>query len=306
MILNTVINSVIIMGFLIGIGFFLARKGIVTSEVETAFTFMLLNIAIPALVLNAFNIEYSPEKIKLGLKILTISFVFTLVTVILNNLLVAKVKNKNKKKVMLYTNALTNCGFMGFPVVYQIYGTEGTFFASMFYIPIVFFMWTYGMSVFYDSIGKKEFKAMLFNPNMVSVYIGLVIFIFSIDIPVLGEKIINTVGAITTPLAMFIIGARVGRVKLRDMLNDMLVYYSTVIKLIFFPILMIIVLQFIEMEPMLKGVCLIYAALPPPAITVVIANQFGCEVDFSSKIIVMTHVLSLVTIPLMFAIFELL
>lgn len=306
MILATVVNSVFVMGFLIAIGFLLVRKGIITIEVEKAFTFMLLNIAIPALVIKSFNIEYSPEMMDLGIQVLKLAFIFTLATIIFNHLLVYKVKNKDKRKVMRYTNALTNCGFMGLPVVYQVYGSEGTFFASMFYVVVVLIMWTYGMSIFYDKFGKREIKGMIFNPNMTSVYIGLCIFIFSIDIPVLAENMIDSVGGITTPLAMFIIGARIGRVKLADMFNDNLVYFSTFIKLIFFPLIMIITLSFIEMDPVIEGVCLIYASLPPPAIAVVIANQFDCEVDFTSKIVVMTHLFSLLTIPLMFAIFELL
>lgn len=305
MILATVVNSVMVMGFLIAIGFLLVRKGIITTEVENAFTFMLLNIAIPALVIKSFNIEYSPEKMELGLKVLKLSFLFTVGTIIFNHLIVIKVKNKGKRKVMRYTNALTNCGFMGFPVVYQVYGSEGTFFASMFYVTVVLFMWTYGMSIFYDKFGKKELKGMILNPNMISVYIGLSIFIFSIDIPVLAENMIDSVGGITTPLAMFIIGARIGRVKLADMFNDILVYFSTFMKLVIFPLIMIVVLSFIEMDPIMEGVCLIYASLPPPAIAVVIANRFDCEVDFTSKIVVMTHLFSLITIPLMFAIFEL-
>lgn len=304
MILNTVINSVLIMGFLIGIGYFLERKGIITLDVEEAFTFMLLNIAIPALVINAFNIKYSAEKLKLGLIVMFIGFMYTLLLVVLNNLIMRNIKNEGKKRILIYSGILTNAGFMGFPVVYQIYGVEGAFFASMFYIPVMFYMWTYGMSIFYDKIGSSEIKSMLLNPNMVSVYIGVVIFIFSIDIPLLGERMLETVGGITTPLAMFIIGARIGKVDIVEIFKDRLIYLGTFLRLIFFPILMIVILSFVELNPVIEGVCLIYSALPPPAITVVIASKFNCEVDFASKLIVFTHMFSLITIPLMFALFD--
>lgn len=304
MILNTVINSVLIMGFLIGIGYFLEKKGVITSEVEEAFTFMLMNIAIPALVINAFNIKYSTEKLRLGLVVMLIGFTYTLFLVILNNILLKNIKNVDKKRILIYSGVLTNAGFMGFPVVYQIYGVEGTFFASMFYIPVMFFMWTYGMSIFYDKIGRSEIKNMVLNPNMVSVYIGLVIFIFSIDIPVLGERMIETVGGITTPLAMFIIGARMGKVDISAIFKDRLIYLGTFLRLIFSPILMIIILMIVDLNPVIEGVCLIYSALPPPAITVVIASRFDSDVNFASKLVVFTHIFSLITIPLMFALFE--
>ncbi len=304
MIMTTVVNSVLIMGFLIAVGLFLSKKGIITAEVEKAFTYMLMNIAIPALVINAFNIEYSSEKLKLGIRVTAIGFLFTLAILIANILILSRLKNIEKKKILKYTGVLTNAGFMGFPVVYQIYGNEGTFFASMFYIAVMLFMWTYGMSIFYDRIGKDEVKQMLFNPNMISVYIGIFIFINSIDIPVLGERIINTVGGITTPLAMFIIGARIGKVNIADVFKDGLVYLGTFLRLILFPAIMIVVLKLLELDPVIEGVCLVYSALPPPAITVVIASRFDGDVDFASKIVVVSHIASLVTIPLMFAVCE--
>lgn len=176
----------------------------------------------------------------------------------------------------------------------------------MFYIAIIFYTWTYGMSVFFDKIGRQELKQMLLNANMISVYIGLCIFAFSIDIPLLVERIIGTVGGITTPLAMFIIGARIGRVRLIELFNDKLIYLCTFLKLILYPLLMMAFLIIVDLDSVVEGVCLIYASLPPPAITVVIANQFDCQVEFASKIIVVTHIVSLVSIPLMFVIFGLL
>lgn len=293
------------MGFLIAVGFFLSKKGIVTHEVERAFTYMLMNIAIPALVVKAFNIEYSPEKMELGIKVILVGFFYILAVLIINTLLLKRVGNEDKKKILKYTGVLTNAGFMGFPVVYQIYGNEGTFFASMYYIAVMIFMWTYGMSIFYDKIGKEEMRQMLFNPNMVSVYIGIFIFVFSVDIPDLGERMIDSVGAITTPLAMFIIGARIGRVSISTLLKDNLVYAGTFLRLIFYPAIMVAVLYFLELDPVIEGVCLVYSALPPPAITVVIASRFDGEVDFASKIVVVSHIGSLATIPLMFAFCEL-
>ena len=302
MILATVVNSVLIMGFLIAIGYYLSRKGIVTAEVEKAFTYMLMNIAIPSLVIKAFNIEYSPEKMQLGLKVIIIGLLYILAVLLLNTLLLKRIGNIDKKKILKYTGVLTNAGFMGFPVIYQIYGNEGTFFASMFYIAVMVYMWTYGMSIFYDRIGKKEMVQMLFNPNMVSVYIGILIFVFSVDIPQLGVRMIDSVGAITTPLAMFIIGARIGKVSIATLFKDRLVYIGTFLRLIFYPAIMILVLNFLNMDPVIEGVCLVYSALPPPAITVVIASRFNGEVDFASKIVVVSHIASLFTIPTMFAV----
>lgn len=146
MIIGTVINSILIMGVLIFIGGILSRKSIITVEVEKAFSYILLKIAIPALVISAFNIDYSPEKLKMGFSVLIIGFAYTLITIIINHFLSKGVKNTGKRKIMSYAGSLTNCGFMGLPVVYQIFGYEGAFGIHVLYCHNILYMdiWNVG------------------------------------------------------------------------------------------------------------------------------------------------------------------
>lgn len=301
--LSTLVNSVLLMGILILIGIILEKKKILTDEVEMAITTILLNVALPMLVINSFNLQYSTEKLGNGLKVLLIALINAIIVMIVNYFLVKKTEDIEKRKILLYTGVNPNCAFMGFPIIYQIYGAEGIFFASMYYIPMVIYMWTYGMAIFFDKISKREIKQMLLNINMIAVYIGLAIFILPIRVPELFENIMSTVGGITTPLAMFIIGAKMSRVNLRENFHDFLVYYGSIIRLIILPIIIIIMLKLVNVDPMIEGVVLIMASLPPATMTVIMSNKFNCEVEFASKLVVFAHMLSLITIPLIYFVY---
>jgi len=256
------------------------------------------------LVLNAFHIDYSHEMLMDGLFVMGLGTIHVLVIMGINYFLVRRVSDPGRRKILYLTGVLNNAGFMGFPVINQVFGPLGTFYASMLYIPFILLLWTYGISLFFDKITKREIKQMFLNANMIAVYAGLIIFVFSISIPRMGVNLIQSIGSLTTPLSMFIIGARIGRVKLREVFNDKMVYYGSFIRLILAPLLLLIYLVFSDLDPVIKGVCLIYAALPAPAITVVLANQFNIGADFASKMVVVTHLLSLFTIPILFAILE--
>ncbi len=300
---GVIINSVLLMGILILIGYFLKKKDIINEKVEKSLTFILLYICVPGLIIKAFDITYTPEKLRLGLQIVLISVIHSVILIAVNYLLIYKIKDKEKKKILKFGNVITNFGFMGYPVVFQIFGEEGLFFASMYSIPIIILMWTYGLSTFFSKIGKEEVKNIFLNPGMIALYFGITVFIFSIEIPDLIDSTLITLGNMTTPLSMFIIGSRLALVKKNEILNDKMIYYGAFVKLILSPILMLIILNFIQLPTVSRGVAIIYGALPPAAIIVILARQYKGNTVFSSKIVVIQHILSLATITFFLTIF---
>jgi len=293
---EVIINSVLLMGILIFIGYFLKKKDIINEKVEKSLTFILLYICVPGLIIKAFDINYTPEKLRLGLQIILISVVHSVVLIVVNYLLIYKIRDKEKKKILQISNVITNFGFMGYPVVFQIFGEEGLFFASMYSIPIIILMWTYGLSSFFTKIGKSEIKNIFVNPGMVAFYFGITVFIFSIEIPPLIDSTLGTLGEMTTPLSMFIIGARLAIVKRKEILSDEMVYYGAFVKLIVAPVLMLIILSFVELPTIIRGVAIVYGSLPPAAMIVILAKQYNGNTEFSSKTVVIQHILSLATI----------
>jgi predicted permease len=131
---------------------------------------------------------------------------------------------------------------------------------------------------------------------MVALYFGITVFIFSIKIPTLIDTTLSTLGEMTTPLSMFIIGARLAVVKRKEILSDKMVYYGAFVKLILAPVLMLIILSFMELPTVTRGVAIIYGSLPPAAMIVILAKQYNGNTEFSSKTVVIQHILSLATI----------
>jgi predicted permease len=300
---EVIINSVMLMGILILIGYYLQKKGILSEKVEDSLTFILMYVSLPGLIIKAFQVEYTFEKLSLGLEVMLVAVIHSVILIAVNFLLISKIKDKEKKKILRMANVITNSGFMGFPVVYQIFGQEGMFFASMFYIPIVVLTWTYGLMSFFNKLGKKEIKNMFGNPAIVALYIGFAVFIFQIEFPTIIDKTLESLGSMTTPFAMFIIGGKLASVNRREILTDKLVYYGGSVKLLLSPILMLAVLYFFNLSTVARGVSIIYASLPPAAITAILAKQYNSDAYFASKVVVIQHMVSLITISIFLTLF---
>ncbi len=298
MIIGVLINSLILMAILVIIGYYLRNKNILNDDGESVLIFLLVNITTPAMVINAMNIDFSMEQLKTGGFLIVLAVAFDITLVLLGNLGSIKTMDEEKKKMIKYTVVMLNGGFMGFPLAYQIYGSEGMFYATMFHTPNIIFMWTYGISLL---LGKKKTenrtKQMLLNPGMIGIYIGLILYFSQVQLPLFASNLLDLLTNATTFLSMIIIGSKIASIGIKNSFIDKEAYLASLFRLMVSPALMIIIMKFLNLDEMIEQIYVIYAALPVAVLMPILAQKYGGDVVFGSKIVVITHVLSLATIP---------
>jgi len=301
MILVTLVNSIILMAILMAVGYYLRNKGVLTDDGESALTYLLVNVTMPAMVVNAMNIKFSFEQLKTGAVLLALAIMFDILLILLGNISSVKTEDNEKKKMIKYSVALMNGGFMGFPLAYQIYGSQGMFFATMFHTPNIVFMWTYGVSLL---LGKKKiknrYKYMFLNPGMIGVYVGLVLYFTQIQLPLFAVNLLELLTNVTTVLSMIIIGSKIATIGIKNSFTDKEAYFAAFFRLIVSPLLMIVLMKFLNFDQMTEQIYVIYSALPVAVLMPILAQKYGGDIDFGSKIVVITHLLSLITIPIFF------
>ncbi|NLB33509.1 MAG: AEC family transporter [Tissierellia bacterium] len=301
MIIGILINSLILMAILMYIGYYLRNKGILNDDGKVALTFLLVNITTPAMVINAMNIDFSVEQLKTGFFLLAVAIIFDILLIFLGNIASLKTENVEKEKIIKYSVLMLNGGFMGFPLAYQIYGAEGMFYATMFHTPNIIFMWTYGISLL---LGKKKTesrnKQMLLNPGMIGIYIGIILYFSQLKLPLFASNLLDLLTNATTFLSMIIIGSEIASIGIKNSFIDKKAYLASFFRLIISPLLMILILKFLELDEMIEQIYVIYAALPVAVLMPILAQKYGGDVVFGSKIVVITHLISLFTIPFFF------
>ncbi len=293
MILVTLVNSIILMAILMAVGYYLRNKGVLTDDGESALTYLLVNVTMPAMVVNAMNIKFSFEQLKTGAVLLALAIMFDILLILLGNISSVKTEDNEKKKMIKYSVALMNGGFMGFPLAYQIYGSQGMFFATMFHTPNIVFMWTYGVSLL---LGKKKiknrYKYMFLNPGMIGVYAGLVLYFTQIQLPLFAVNLLELLTNVTTVLSMIIIGSKIATIGIKNSFTDKEAYFAAFFRLIVSPLLMIVLMKFLNFDQMTEQIYVIYSALPVAVLMPILAQKYGGDIDFGSKIVVITHLLS--------------
>jgi predicted permease len=301
MIIVTLINSILLMACLMGMGYYLRKKTVLNDEAETSLTFILVNVTTPAMIINTLTIDFSVEQFKTGAILFVIAVLFDILLVILGKLTVGRISDKEKRTIFKFGIVMLNGGFMGYPIVNQMFGAEGMFYATMFHTPNIIFMWTYGMSLL---IGKEKdkprYKQMFLNPGVVAVYVGFLLYFTQVPIPTFAKSLLELLTNVTTVLAMIIIGSKIETIGIREAFSDKDSYYASFVRLILSPIAMLIVLKFLNFSDMVEQVYIIYAALPVAALMPILARKYNRDDAYASKIVVITHLISLITIPIFF------
>ncbi len=299
---SAIIDSVMSLFIMILVGVYGSKKKIITSEMNKGLTDILIQIALPFMIVTSFIFTYDNTIKSNVIKTFYYSLIAYMIMTAVSYLLLLPVKN-DKKTILHFGNVFTNTGYVGFPILNSIYGAEGVIYGSIFNMFFVIFVWTYGLILFKGNFKRKELKEeirkVIFNPSIIAVFIGILIMVFNIHLPSALSSGIKGIGNITGPLSMIIIGVILSNVKIRNHLRDWTIYYGITTKLVIIPIVIYFISLLIGDTSKVVNTVIIMAAMPASAMTSILAESFDKEKEYAAVLVSVTTLLSLITVPIL-------
>jgi predicted permease len=318
---NTVLHQVVIMFLLMLVGYIIFKIGMISEETAKGMTQLLLLIVTPCVIFISFQLEYSVSLVH-GLLICAASAIFVhLFSIILGHILFRSHPRSYQQRIVLrFAIIYSNCGFMGIPLLAAvIHPSElGVFYASVYIAIFSFFVWTHGVILYKSSLkfssGEatrktglvkniietiKSLKNIRPNPNIIAVAVGLIFFFLSIKVPVVIYDTMKYIYYLNTPIAMIIIGCRLAQVNLRTIFSEKWIWPGVIIKNLLIPLVAIFVLHLAGISGVLLLACLLPIACPAAGNTVLMADMYGIDTKFPAKIMSVSTLLTIVTIPLL-------
>ena len=293
----SVILEVAVILILILVGYFTVKKGMFTKESLGSITSFLLYIVTPCLIVSSF---LSAESGKLDGWTLLLAAVLPALSIVISialSYLFFRKGPSGRQRVLRFSMIFCNVGFMGIPLVEGIVGSEGVLYGSFFIAVFNIFCWTYGYVMMGG--GKVRLKALLLNPGVIGIVIGLPLYLLDVPVPALIERPIELISALNTPLAMIVVGGYIAQVKLRAFVSDLAVYKMAVLRLVVAPLLYLALVWLLRPDETLLMSTVIQAATPVAANCVLFAVQYGSDAELASKSVAVSTALSVVTIPLL-------
>lgn len=256
---------------------------------------LVLYFAQPALILSSMQQSANPELIRdLAWVFLFACLIMTISGVIAHRLFARQ--SSPRRAALTNLSMVSNCGFMGYPVVTAALGQGALIYAVIYVAAFQLMCWTLGAYYFGGRQAMKP-KELLKNPSLWAVVLGLVLFLTGWRLPAFLNDGLSMMGATTTPVAMFVIGARLMGLK-KEHLTDRPLLLACLLRLILFP-LMALLLLFTPLPRMVVSVLYLCTAMPCAALTAMMSELYNCDKELASRGVALSTALSMVTVPLM-------
>ena len=302
MVAISIINSLAMIFIMILPGYIFRKRSIISVNQIGAVNSIVVNLTWPCLVIDAMQIKFSADTLKDAGYIVIVCFIAFAVIAVLGIPIVKHLKlNKSKQYLVLFMFLQGNTGFIGIPVIKALYGTNALFYAAIVEFSHDIFLFTIGVLLIQMSAGVslKIRPLDLLSPGLVGVIIGIVLFIMDFKLPdVLGGSI-EMIGNATTPLTMFSIGFQLGNIRLKEFFKEWQVYAVLFVKLMIVPAITVIILMILSEEiALLEKVIIILFAMPIASVASIFSQQYKGEVEFATKSVLLSTVMSLVTVPI--------
>ena len=315
-----IMNQMIYLFTLILIGYLLTKLRAIPDGCAKALSRLESMLFIPALVLSTFINNFTTEKLAVCGKIFLLSAVMTAV-IIPSAILVSRLiygKDAYLRKIATYGLSFANFGYMGnaimsyvFPEIFMEY--------TIFVMPlwIMIYLWGVPTLLIADSDGdggiKKTFYQRikpLINPMFIAMLIGMVLGITGLTkfLPSSIMSVVKVSGDCMSPIAMLLTGMIVAASDIKILLTRWKTYLLSVVRLVAFPLVFILVFSLIPKSDLVSETFLTCAmcslAMPLGLNTIVVPGGYGKDTTDAAGMALISHTLSVVTIPLMFMLFN--
>lgn len=287
-------------------GYAVVKAGLMKSSESKSVSVIMVYLVIPCVILNAFQVEYTPD-VQKGLLLacaaaVAVHILFLLLTAILKKPLHLDVI---ERATIIYSNA----GILVIPLVQELLGQDYVIYSSAYIAVQLILIWTHCKNMLCEE-DKLEWKKVLLNVNIISIIAGVVLFIFRIQLPSGAQDVLNMMNNMIGPLGMLLAGMVIAEVPLQTVFTRKRSYLSAALRLLIYPVFVLILMKiiqtFVGIQDSKQILLTVYLASITPACATVtsMAQLYDKDAAYSSSLYVLTTLLSIATMPVMVGLFE--
>ncbi len=301
------LQQMLVLFIIMMIGFIAYKKNIITDETSKKLSAIVVNISNPALILSSVtgNATVTGAELVETMFVAIGMYVFLIAVAALVPVIIkAPAKDRGTYRVM---TIFGNVGFMGFPIIYSLYGGGALLYASLFLLPYNILIYTYGVWEMCKSSGEgsgavkksgRESIKQIFNIGVIFCIIAVVVYALGIKFPAWVNTTVSMLSSTTAPLSMMVIGASFATMNFKKVFLNVRTWVFSALRLLVIPVLGTFLVSLVTDNPSIIGVTMVMLGVPVGSMTAMLAQEYGGDYALSSETVAMTTLLSVVTFPI--------
>ena len=312
-IFTTALSQTTYLLILIALGYMLMKLKLIPENSNTALSKLESLLLLPALMLSTFIHDFTVDRLSSTWIILLLSLGLEIIIVPIA-ILIGRLfyKTEYLQKIATYGMAFSNFGFMGCAVMKALYPDIFLEY-TVFTIPLWIFIMLWGVPVLLmpkdeKNHGLRSRLKPLLNPMLICMLIGMIIGISGIDMPTPVMSAIDTLGSAMSPIAMLLTGMTLAKSELLSLIKKGKVWLLSAVRLLIIPVVFLLIFSLIPRGNVFSEafvICAVSAlAMPLGLNTIVIPTGYGLDTSDASSMALISHVLSILSLPLVFMLVE--
>jgi hypothetical protein len=181
-----------------------------------------------------------------------------------------------------------------FPIIYLVYGSEGLYAATLFYIPNALLTYTLGIYIASGKHWRESIKEVFKVPPFYAILTGLLLNLFDVTVPELILKPLSFISMMVIPLLLLILGSNLSRVRITSLPTTLLASFLRVGTGLLFGFLTV---NLFNLTGVLRSIVILNSAMPAAVNSSILATKYKNEADLVSSVVFVTTIASLVVIP---------
>lgn len=299
-----VLNQIGIFLILIIFGILAVKFGILDEHSLGSVSKLVMRMALPAYIFINTAEGATRQGLAESLLVIPLAIALYLMLFLLSLLLEKVFQLKgNRSHVFRAIVMFGNVGFMGIPLVVELYPDTALLYISLFTILDQGLFWTYGVSLTKPVSDQKEKVSLknlknLLSPALIAIVGATILVLLNIHLPKLLITTLSKLGASSMPLSLLYIGGMLSMTDVRKVLRCGELYAEIGLKMLVLPLVFFMVMKLLNVPADMAGTMTFLTGLPAINMVAMLSKNNGSDGDYAVCAVMMTTIACLITLPL--------
>ena len=299
-----VLNQIGIFLILIIFGILAVKFGILDEHSLGSVSKLVMRMALPAYIFINTAEGATRQGLAESLLVIPLAIALYLMLFLLSLLLEKVFQLKgNRSHVFRAIVMFGNVGFMGIPLVVELYPDTALLYISLFTILDQGLFWTYGVSLTKPVSDQKEKVSLknlknLLSPALIAIVGATILVLLNVHLPKLLITTLSKLGASSMPLSLLYIGGMLSMTDVRKVLRCGELYAEIGLKMLVLPLVFFMVMKLLNVPADMAGTMTFLTGLPAINMVAMLSKNNGSDGDYAVCAVMMTTIACLITLPL--------
>ncbi len=302
----TVLTQIMIFVILILLGIVAVKQNILDEHSLGNLSKIIMKMALPAYIFINTAEGATRSGLAASLAVIPMAIVLYILLFLLS-LFIERIFHLmgNRSHVFQAIVMFGNVGFMGIPLVVELYPDTALLYVSLFTILDQVLFWTYGTSLLEKVEERKQKKRLsldalknLLSPALLAIILATVCVLLDLHLPYIISATLNKLGSASMPLSLLYIGGMLSMTDVRKVLRCGELYAEILLKMVVLPLLFYFVVRRLNIATDMAGTIAFLAGLPAINMVAMLAKNNGSDGDYAVCAVMMTTLACLITLPI--------